>query len=348
MPVLDLNNKEQVKKYTDFVRRHEQRSLLQDPQWTKVKHDWGSEYVYLENEQGEIIAAMTVLIRTVKGGFSLLYASRGPVSDFSDIDLTKRLVAECEPLAKKYKAFALRMDPEYPYSEKLSQDYKEAGFQVRNEGTDFDDLIQPRLNIILQLEGYDIETLPSRFKNTTRTAIRKAQREGVYTSWDRSDEYIQKFYEIHKIMAERNGITHRDIQYFYGMRDALGDALRVYLVHHEDDILAASITVNYFGKMYYLYAGSNNVKRNLMPNQKMVYDQLKWGLSEDAIQFDFGGVKALDNSDGLYQFKYHFAYKDEPAVYIGEVDYIYNNLLYKLFTRGVPMLRKWRKKFDRD
>lgn len=348
MPILDRNNAEEMKRYKDFIEHHLNRSLLQDPAWTEVKDDWGSEFVYLEDEDGKIIAGMTILIRTIKGGFSLLYASRGPVSDFEDIEVTKRLIAECEPIAKKYKAFALRMDPEVPYTKDLSDRYQQAGFSVRNEGYDFDDLIQPRMNIILYLDGYDEESIMSRFKGTTRTAIRKAEREGVYTTWARSDEYIDKFFEIHTFMAQRNEITHRSIQYFYGLRDALSDRLRVYLVHHEDDILAASITINYFGKMYYLYAGSNDTKRSLMPNQKMIYDTLKWGFEEGATQFDFGGVKALDNSDGLYQFKKHFAYKDEPAVYIGEVDHVYKPFLYTLFTKGVPMLRKWRKTFRRD
>ena len=38
-----------------------------------------------------------------------------------------------------------------------------------------------------------------------------------------------------------------------------------------------SVTVDYFGKLYYLYAGSNDLKRNLAPNQVMNHELMVTG-----------------------------------------------------------------------
>lgn len=347
MAILDLNNCKEKERYATFVRNHEYKSLMQDPSWAEVKDNWGREYVYLENDQGEIYAAMSILIRTVQGGFSLFYTSRGPVSDFYDVETTKKLVEEVRPLAKKYKAFALKMDPEVSFDAALSDSYVKAGFKVQNEDADFDELIQPRYNIILYLENHDEESIMSKFKGSNRNKVRKTLKNGLVCRWGREDSDVETFYQVYDYMSRRNGITSRDIDYIYRMRDAFGDNLRIYLVSHDDDVLAGGICVNYFGKAYYLYAGSNDTKRNMYPNQRMLYEMIRWSIEEGATQFDFGGVKTLDNSDGLFQFKKHFAYQDEPTIYIGEVDYVFNQPLYYLFTKGAPMFRKLKKKIGR-
>lgn len=348
MPILDQNNSEAKTKYENFVRNHKNKSIMQDPAWAIVKNDWGSEYVYLENEQGEIYAAISILIRKVPSGRSLFYAPRGPVCDVYDADVLKELMEEVRPLAKQYKAFVLRMDPEVSYSDELQNKLNRHGFIVKNRDVDFNDLIQPRNNMIIYLEDMDADDLMSTFKSGTRNKVRKPKKKGVEFSWGRSDEYIEDFYDVYTFMAERNEITHRGKDYFYKLRDAYGDQLRVYLAHHEGDLLAGAVTVNYNGKVYYLYGGSNNTKRNKYPNQGMQYEMIVWGIEENADQYDFGGVIDMSEDDGLYRFKKQFTEKDGVTEYIGEIDFVYNKFFYNAFEKLVPIVRKTRKRFQRD
>ncbi|WP_161878998.1 lipid II:glycine glycyltransferase FemX [Alkalibacterium sp. MB6] len=348
MPILDRDNEAQVGKYESFVRNHPNKSIMQDPAWSHIKNDWGSEYVYLENENGEIYAAISILIRKIKGGLSLFYAPRGPLCDIDDLDVVKALIEEVRPLAKKYHAFALRMDPEIRYSKELNDLYVNGGFTVKNRNVDFNDLIQPRNNMILYLEDHDEESIMSKFQPRNRNKVRSAGRKGVYTTWDRTDDYVKQFFEGYKFMAGRNEITYRNIDYFYRLRDAYGDRLRIYLAHHEDDVLAGAVTINYYGKVYYLYGGSNNTKRNKNPNQKMQYDMISWGIEEGAEQYDFGGVIDMSEDDGLYKFKKTFCYEDDVTEYIGEIDYVFNKTVYTLFEKLVPNIRKMKKKFRRN
>ena len=84
------------------------------------------ECCYLE-EDGKIIAAMSLIIRRAFAGFSLMYAPRAPICDFSDTQLVKRLLDEAKPLAKKYRAFVLRFDPELPRLPQLEEEYRKMG-----------------------------------------------------------------------------------------------------------------------------------------------------------------------------------------------------------------------------
>ncbi len=346
MPILDKNNVEDVKRYETFMRNAPTRSITQDPNWANVKDDWGNEQVYVERD-GEIVAAMSLLIRKVPGGYSLLYAPRGPICDLHDQKLVEELIEEAEVLVKKHKAFALKMDPEQLYSDELDKLYRDAGYIVRNEGAGKEDLIQPRYNMIVKLTDEDQDSLMLKFRPRTRSKIRSSARKGVEVTHSRSDEYLKLFFEIHEEMAARNHISIRSYDYFVKMREAFDD-LRIYIAKHEDDYLAAAVTINYNGKLYYLYAGSSNVKRNLHPSYLLNYEMMKWGLEIGAEQYDLGGVFVLDSEqDGLYNFKNSFCQVDGVTEFIGEIDKVYKPFIYNMFVKVVPKIQRLRKKLQR-
>ena len=340
MPILDTRDGDAVAKYDEFMRTSPWRTVTQDRAWAQVKWDWGHEAVYVERE-GRIVAAMSLLVKGLPFGNALLYAPRGPVCDPGDGEMLRALVEEAAPVARKYGAFALKMDPEVPWGEALEKSLLEAGFQVRNRGVQKDALIQPRYNMILKLSGYDEETIMERFSGKTRNRIRGGLKKGLEAEWGRSDDHLRRFYEIYLYMTRRNRLTPRSWEYFIKMRDAFPQ-LRVYISRHEGEDLSAGITINYFGKLYYLYAGSNDQKRNLGPNQFLNYEMIRWGLSEGAEQYDFGGVLAPDKSDGLYEFKIGFCDKDGMTEYIGEIDKVYKPLVYYAFTHLLPRLQRLR------
>ncbi|GKV65057.1 MULTISPECIES: peptidoglycan bridge formation glycyltransferase FemA/FemB family protein [unclassified Sporosarcina] len=346
MPILDKTNAEDVKRYETFVRNSPTRSITQDPNWADVKDDWGNAQVYVERD-GEIAAAMSLLIKSVPGGYSLLYAPRGPICDLHDKALIEELLKEADVLAKKYKAFALKMDPEQLFTEELDQLYRNAGYIVRNEGAGKEDLIQPRYNMIVKLTGEDPDSLMLKFRGRTRSKIRSSARKGVEVSYSRSDEYLKRFFEIYEEMSVRNQIAIRSYDYFVKMREAFDD-LRIYIAKHEEDYLAGAITINYNGKLYYLYAGSSNTKRNLNPSYLMNYEMMLWGLEIGAEQYDLGGVFVLDSEqDGLYNFKNSFCQKDGVTEFIGEIDKVYKPFIYNMFVKVVPKIQKMKKKFQK-
>ncbi|MHA6251999.1 lipid II:glycine glycyltransferase FemX [Oceanobacillus sp. CAU 1775] len=346
MAILDKTNKDLVNEYDEFVRSSPFRSMTQDRRWTDVKEGWGEEYVYLK-EDGKIIAAMSILIKRLPGGYSMLYAPRGPVCDIYDLDLVQRLIKEVDSIAKKYKAIMLKFDPEASYSDELYSLYKNAGFKLTSKDDEQDNLIQPRLNMVLPLEGHDEESIMMRFSNKLRSDIRRGIKRGVETRYSRDDKDIELFYDAYKIMSERNKINIRPLEYFKQIRDSYENA-RIYISYHEDDILSAALTINYYGKLYYLYAGSTNVKRNLSANQVMNYEMIKWGIEEGAIQYDFGGFFEISQSDGLYAFKKRFLDKDGHVEYIGEINKVYKPLMYNIFEKGLPLVKKIRNRGNND
>ena len=128
--ILDTNNASELKRYDAFLKSNEHSFLTQDRAWAKIKNNWSEDYVYLE-DNGDIIAAMSILSIKAIDGKWLLYANRGPVCDIYDKDTVLALVDEVKKLDKFKDAFLLRFDPAIPYDEKLTRLYKDTELKIR-------------------------------------------------------------------------------------------------------------------------------------------------------------------------------------------------------------------------
>jgi len=343
LPILDKNNKIQVEKYNKFLKDNN-ASAMQDLRWGIVKSNWIQEAVYLE-ENENIIAAMTILLNKVPVFNSyMMYASRGPVCDMSNIELVKRLVKEADVVAKKYNAFVLKFDPEIKYDEKIKQIYLKNGFKI----FDGHNVIQPRYNMILNLENKTEEELLKQFGEKTRYNIKVATKKNINVRYSRNEEDLKIFYDLYKTTTIRDEIGCRPYEYFERMLEAYNeDELRIYIAEHEGDSLSSAIALNYGGKMFYIYGASSNEKRNLMPNYLMQWEMIKWGLENKCNNYDFGGVFEFTNENGLFKFKSGFCKQEGVTEYIGEIDKVYNSIIYFGYTNVVPGIQKIKKKIKR-
>ncbi len=344
MPILDKKDKSMVDKYNEFVRKKEHASALQDLNWAYVKgSEWAHEAVYLE-KNGNITAAMSMLIRTFIKGFSIIYVPRGPVCDAYDIGVVKELINEAKAVAKKYNAFVLKFDPEAIYDEKLEALYRQAGFKVRNNDKNKHEFIQPIQNMILRIKGKTEEEIFKGYSEKTRYNIRVAEKKGVTVRYSRDEEDLKKFYDLSEITAKRDGITLRDFEYYKRMLEAYDEQhLRIYIAEYNGEALSGALALNYGGKLFYIYGASSNEKRNLMPNYLMQQTMIGWAIETGCFEYDFGGIFEISKDNGLYRFKEGFCRQEGVTRYIGEVDYVYNKLVYFTFVKLLPIYKKIRK-----
>lgn len=340
MPILDFNNKEEVKEYEDFILNYNGTSFMQDLNWGKVKYNWKQEAVYLK-ENGKIVAAMMLLVQNIPFKSTIIYAPRGPVCDVYDIELVNKLIAEVKPLAKKYKACMLKFDPQVLFNDELDKLYRKNRYKTSGKNPDPDNLIQPSHNMVLKIENKTEEELMKGFAEKTRYNIRLSARKGVTVRFSRDKEDLKKFYEIYKVTTQRDKIGCRDYDYFERMLDAYDESkLRIYIAEHEGDVLAGAIATNIGGELFYVYGASSNEKRNLMPNYAMQMAMIRWGLETNCKIYNFGGVLNLDPNNGLVKFKTGFCREEGLEEYIGEINKVYNPIVYLMYNVGMPLKRK--------
>ena len=112
----------------------------------------------------------------------------------------------------------------------------------------------------------------------------------------------------------------------------------------KEDKLALSsiITAKYGDKVWTIHGGNSTQLRTLNSNYLIYYEIIKDAVEEGYKTIDFFGTSYNpDKNDpeyGIWLFKKRLG--GEYTEFIGELDYVYNNLIYNLFNTLVPIKRK--------
>ena len=342
MPILDLSNSEEVARYEEFVASSPHGHVMQSLNWAKVKENWDSDYVYLQDDSGNITAALSILSIKNDGEHAFMYAPRGPVCDFRDIDTVKALVKEASPVIEKRNGFVLRMDPEFAYDEEVLANYRNAGMGnlvITTRGTDEHSFSNPRMHVIADISMGSHEEYFQTVKRKKRTMIRLPYKHGLETiRLHRNQEGVEKslatFYDLTKVMAKRQGITYRPRDYFVRLFNAYPPpAVTLYETKLNDQVLSSAIVLGYNKKAFYIYAASSNEHRELYPNYQMNNEAIKDAIDQGYSEYDMGGIFDLNPAAGLYRFKKTFCGENGLMEMIGQFDWVYNSDAYSKFSK---------------
>jgi len=335
-----------AQEYTEFIESHKKGHFLQTIEWSNVKEDWDNIWFAIK-DQGEIKCAGSILLRKLPlVGKNFMYCPRGPVMDFEDRDLLKFLVEKLKEVAKKYNALMLKIDPDIEISRQdVINNLWDTGFIQKKQTLNFEG-IQPRFVSRLDITP-DLEEIMAGFHSKTRYNIRLAGRKGVKVRvGERSD--LKRFQEIMEETGSRDNFVVRNLAYFEKMYESLVPSgyMRLYVAEHEGEMLAGTICTRFGNKCWYLYGASSNKKRNLMPNYLLQWEMIKWAKESGCTLYDFRGISGdLDPSNplyGLYRFKKGF--NGSYTEFIGEFDLVFDALMYKLWDKGLPLVKKLRSK----
>ena len=147
-------NENNQAKYEDFLKKHVRCNFQQSTLWAKVKENWKNEIVLVENEKEEIIASLSILIRKIPIFGNLLYSPRGPVCDIHDEKVLEELTQGIKQIAKKYKAFVIKIEPDIKSDDKTFRKIVEKlGYKIKDDAKNFNEEIQPRYVFRLDIKG---------------------------------------------------------------------------------------------------------------------------------------------------------------------------------------------------
>lgn len=339
------------KRYKEFLEKHNRCNFQQSLEWGNVKTSWIKEIILSEDEKGNIRGSLCVWIRKIPIFGNIMYVARGPVCDIHNPDILEDLRDGADELAKKYKAFVLRMEPDVEKTDdKFREIVKDLGFKIKDDSKDFKDEIQPRFVFQLDLKGKDKDTIFKEFHQKTRYNIRYAMKKGIEIK-EGTKEDLKKFHEIMVETGKRDNFLIRSLEYFEKMYDELAPKhMKLLMAYHEGEAISGIIPIMYGNKTWYLYGASSNTKRNLMPNYLLQWTMIQEAIDNGHDMYDFRGVSGIVDENhpqyGLYRFKKGF--NARFVEFIGEVYIPYKPLRYKLYKfseKAFRTLRGLKKKF---
>jgi len=175
-----------------------------------------------------------------------------------------------------------------------------------------------------------------------RRNIKKAAKAGVTVavstpSTSGFDGDLAAFHALYAHTAERDHFTPRPLSYFETMFAALSseddDRIRLYLAHHEGDLVAATIGIRVGTHAWYSYGASSSAKRDVRGSNAVQWQMIRDAIAAGAAVYDLRGITDTLTSDdphvGLIQFKVGTG--GEAVEYAGEWDLPLSRPIYKAF-----------------
>ena len=332
--------------YEAFVQSHPKGNFAQSYLWGKQKPMWQWDAIAVRGEDGAIRGSLAVMTRKVPGiGRTLMYGCRGPVCDLDDRETFSQLLDGAKALAKKYKSYVIKIDPDVPSSNTaFSSMLQSFGFRAKEGGKNFE-AIQPRYVFRLNVEGKTEEELLANFHQKWRYNIRLAERKGV-TVRICGKEMVPAFSDLMLTTGVRDGFVTRKPEYFAAMLDNLGEHARLYMAFDPNDTpIAGTLAIHYGDKVWYLYGASSNEHRNLMPNYLLQWRMIQWAVETNCCIYDFRGVSGDVSEDnplyGLFRFKQGFG--GDFTEFVGEMDLVLSPVIYWAVEHGTSVFKELRK-----
>jgi lipid II:glycine glycyltransferase (peptidoglycan interpeptide bridge formation enzyme) len=356
-----------AEQHLGFVRSLPSASFLQTPAWGAVKTEWRHESLGWFDAADRLVGAGLVLYRQLpKVRRYLAYLPEGPLIDWAADDVGDWLGPLAEHL-KSSGAFGIRIgcpvvvrrwsaptikdaiadervgrlsqalpDQTNHDATRLRNRLRELGWRPPNEEEGGFSAGQPRFVFQLPLAGRTAEELLAGMNQLWRRNIKKATRSGVTVTRGNATD-LPAFHKIYVETAERDGFSPRPLEYFEHMFTVLlaedPDRIRLYLAHHEGDLVAATTWVRVGGHAWYTYGASTTAKRDVRGSNATQWQMITDALAAKATVYDLRGItEGLEADDphlGLIQFKVGTG--GEAVEYVGEWDLPLNPLIYAAF-----------------
>ncbi len=348
-----------------FLQAQPSVSFLQTPAWGEVKNEWRRESIGWFRDEDLVGAGLVLYRQLPKVKKYLAYLPEGPVIDWAAGDLDSWLTPMAEHLRSE-GAFGIRMGPPVITRSWAADTVKKAiADETRRRlgdvppddrnavGGDVQATLraagwrplavddgfsagQPQYVFQVPLSGRSEDDVLKGMNQQWRRNIKKADKSGVVVTQGGMDD-VPAFHTLYDETAQRDHFTPRPVSYFQQMFSALlhedPDRIRLYLAHHEGDLVAATTWVRVGGHTWYSYGASSSAKRDVRGSNAIQWQMIRDAIAVGADVYDLRGITdTLDSEDdhiGLIQFKVGTG--GEAVEYVGEWDLPLNRLVYKAF-----------------
>ncbi|KKP47630.1 MAG: FemAB family protein [Candidatus Woesebacteria bacterium GW2011_GWA1_33_30] len=278
---------------------------LQTKEWGEFRKEWGNEVHFEKN--------------------SLIIFSKIPYTNFKIGTCLKcGPIAESDPamfrnIGKKYNAIFIKFEPNISNNESVKQLLSKSGL-VRGKT-----LFTPT-TFWIDLTKSEEELLKS-FSSKTRYNIRLAQKHEVKVRIDNSDKAFEKYLELTFETAKRQGFYAHTEKYHRLMWKHLKDKIAHLLIAtYKGEIISTWILFTHNDFLYYPYGASTDKYKEVMANNLMMWEAIKYGKKQGLSTFDLWG---REEGKGFTKFKE--GYNPKVVEFVGSWDLVINKPLYYLY-----------------
>jgi lipid II:glycine glycyltransferase (peptidoglycan interpeptide bridge formation enzyme) len=286
---------------------------LQTSSWAEFRRKWGNEV--LETKHG-----LLTVHRLPFTDYKIAIFEKGP-------EPTEDMLNALCLMGKEQKLIFIKLEPNIPNDPKYPKLLRDAGAVPGKT------LFTPT-TFWIDLTPSE-ENLMKSFSSKTRYNIRLAERNGVKIQEDNSDKAFERYLELTKETVTRQGFFAHTERYHRLMWKYLNEELKVknekpiahlFTATYQGQIITTWILFTWKDFLYYPYGASTEEHKNVMANNLMMWEAIKFGKRNNLKTFDLWG---REEGKGFTKFKE--GYNPKVVEFLGTWDLVINKPLYKLY-----------------
>jgi lipid II:glycine glycyltransferase (peptidoglycan interpeptide bridge formation enzyme) len=279
---------------------------LQTSAWAEFRRKWGNEV--FETKYG-ILTLHKLPFTSYKIGMF--------IKSFTP---TEAVLNDLHILGKQKKLVFIKLEPNIPKSPKLV-DLMESSNAVPGKT-----LFTPT-TFWIDLTPSE-ESLMKSFSSKTRYNIRLAEKKGVTVKEDNSDAAFERYLDLTRETINRQGFYAHSEKYHRLMWEVLKKAGIAHLMTatYQGEIITTWILFAWKKFLYYPYGASTVEHKEVMANNLMMWEAIKFGKKLGLTTFDLWG---REEGKGFTKFKE--GYNPKVIEFLGTWDLVINKPLYMIY-----------------
>ena len=181
------------------------------------------------------------------------------------------------------------------------------------------------------------DELFTNLKSKTRYNVNLAIKKGVTVQPDNSNDTFEAYIKLWKQTTKRQAFYSHTESYHRQMWEHMSGAGIAHLLKatYQEEVLAVWVVFIHNKTLYYPYGASSRKHKDVMANNLMAWEAIRFGQSKGCTKFDMWGSLGSepDKDDPWYGFhKFKEGYGGQLMEFVGTYDYIADPLKYQVFT----------------
>jgi len=155
-----------------------------------------------------------------------------------------------------------------------------------------------------------------RFEGRMRTAIRKAEREGVRVEVSNAAEAVRTYYDLHCETRKKHGVPPQPFSFFQNVyRHIISTGFGIVVVaRYQGAPVAAAVFMHYGRQAVYKFSASNAAFLRLCGNNVALWEAIKWYANQGFSRMHFG--RTSFGNDGLRKYKAGWGAEETTLEYL--------------------------------
>lgn len=305
--------------WAEIVKKFPEANFLQSPAYAEMNRLIG-EKVIIEDFDGKGRALMVV--REAKRG-KYLEIPCGPLIDWKDTKLVKRVLKRINEIAKREKCVFVRIRPQLYKTPENMKILERAGLKKSPMH------LAAEHTVVIDLKKTEEELL-SNMRRQTRYDVRRAEKLGIEVLKSNSEELFKEFHGVQVETAKRQKFIPPNLDTLLAEREAFGDNITIYVAMESEEAIAYGLIIKDGKEGDYYEAASTDLNRKLPGAHAILWRAMRDLKAEGYERFNLWGIAPAGQPHhryaGVTTFKTGFG--GEIVEYVPAHDMIISQVRY--------------------